>query len=127
MLLHLSRGERVIWGLQSRHSWEWHRIDDRCVEVRSATLSLMRIQEELNSKIAGVPMKRMRTPDDEAKLVAFLASEAEGFMTGHVSRLQVKVNLKSRANFAGLLHARPAHNLRGFATQRGRRVGAPVL
>lgn len=38
--------------------------------------------EELNSYIAGVPMKRMGSPEDVAKLVVFLASEAAGFITG---------------------------------------------
>jgi 3-oxoacyl-[acyl-carrier protein] reductase len=39
-------------------------------------------QEELDSYTAGVPMKRMGSPEDVAKLVAFLASEAAGFITG---------------------------------------------
>jgi 3-oxoacyl-[acyl-carrier protein] reductase len=39
-------------------------------------------REELDSYTAGVPMKRMGTPEDVAKLVAFLASEAAAFITG---------------------------------------------
>jgi 3-oxoacyl-[acyl-carrier protein] reductase len=39
-------------------------------------------QEELDSYTAGVPMKRMGVPEDVAKLVAFLASDAAGFITG---------------------------------------------
>jgi 3-oxoacyl-[acyl-carrier protein] reductase len=39
-------------------------------------------QEELDGYTAGVPMKRMGSPEDVANLVAFLASEAAGFITG---------------------------------------------
>jgi 3-oxoacyl-[acyl-carrier protein] reductase len=39
-------------------------------------------QEELDSYAAGVPMKRMGSPEDVAKMVAFLASDASGFITG---------------------------------------------
>jgi 3-oxoacyl-[acyl-carrier protein] reductase len=39
-------------------------------------------QEELANYIAGVPMKRMGTPEDVAKLVAFLTSDAAAFITG---------------------------------------------
>jgi len=38
--------------------------------------------EELENYAADVPMKRMGTPEDVAKMVAFLASEAAGFITG---------------------------------------------
>ena len=39
-------------------------------------------KEELNSYAATVPMKRMGIPEDVAKLVAFLASDAARFITG---------------------------------------------
>jgi 3-oxoacyl-[acyl-carrier protein] reductase len=39
-------------------------------------------QEDLESYAANVPMKRMGTPEDVAKVVAFLASDAAGFITG---------------------------------------------
>jgi 3-oxoacyl-[acyl-carrier protein] reductase len=39
-------------------------------------------QEELGTYTAGVPMKRMGTPEDIAKMVAFLSSTAAGFITG---------------------------------------------
>jgi 3-oxoacyl-[acyl-carrier protein] reductase len=39
-------------------------------------------QEEFDGYTAGVPMKRMGIPEDVANLVAFLASEAAGFITG---------------------------------------------
>jgi 3-oxoacyl-[acyl-carrier protein] reductase len=39
-------------------------------------------QEEMNAYIAMVPMKRMGRPEDVAKIVAFLASETAGFITG---------------------------------------------
>jgi 3-oxoacyl-[acyl-carrier protein] reductase len=39
-------------------------------------------EEELNSYAATVPMKRMGIPEDVAKLVAFLASDAARFITG---------------------------------------------
>ena len=39
-------------------------------------------KEELNSYAATVPMKRMGVPEDVAKLVAFLASDAARFITG---------------------------------------------
>ena len=39
-------------------------------------------EEELDSYAANVPMKRMGTPEDVAKAVAFLGSDAAGFITG---------------------------------------------
>jgi 3-oxoacyl-[acyl-carrier protein] reductase len=39
-------------------------------------------QEELDSYAADVPMKRMGKAEDIAKIVAFLASDAAGFITG---------------------------------------------
>ena len=39
-------------------------------------------REELDSYKANVPMKRMGTAEDVAKIVAFLASDAAGFITG---------------------------------------------
>lgn len=39
-------------------------------------------QEEMDSYTANVPMKRMGIPNDIAKAVAFLASDAAGFITG---------------------------------------------
>lgn len=39
-------------------------------------------QEELDSYAAAVPMKRMGDPEDVAKVVAFLASNDAGFITG---------------------------------------------
>jgi 3-oxoacyl-[acyl-carrier protein] reductase len=39
-------------------------------------------REEIDAYSAGVPMKRMGVPEDVAKLVAFLASDATGFITG---------------------------------------------
>ncbi|HEY1743117.1 MAG TPA: SDR family oxidoreductase [Granulicella sp.] len=39
-------------------------------------------QEEIDSYTANVPMKRMGVPRDIAKTVAFLASDAAGFITG---------------------------------------------
>ena len=39
-------------------------------------------QEEMDSYTANVPMKRMGIPNDIAKTVAFLASDAAGFITG---------------------------------------------
>ncbi|MEA2542852.1 MAG: 3-oxoacyl-[acyl-carrier protein] reductase [Acidobacteriaceae bacterium] len=39
-------------------------------------------QEDLESYAANVPMNRMGTPEDVAKVVAFLASDAAGFITG---------------------------------------------
>ena len=39
-------------------------------------------QEEMDSYTANVPMQRMGIPDDIAKMVAFLASDAAGFITG---------------------------------------------
>ena len=39
-------------------------------------------QEEMNSYTANVPMQRMGVPKDIAKMVAFLASDAAGFITG---------------------------------------------
>jgi 3-oxoacyl-[acyl-carrier protein] reductase len=39
-------------------------------------------QEELDSYAATVPMGRMGEPEDVAKMVAFLASDAAGFITG---------------------------------------------
>ncbi|WP_158822695.1 SDR family oxidoreductase [Granulicella sp. S156] len=39
-------------------------------------------QEEMDSYTANVPMQRMGIPDDIAKTVAFLASDAAGFITG---------------------------------------------
>ena len=39
-------------------------------------------QEEMDSYTANVPMKRMGIPNDIAKVVAFLASDAAGFITG---------------------------------------------
>jgi 3-oxoacyl-[acyl-carrier protein] reductase len=38
--------------------------------------------EERDAYTAGVPMKRMGKPEDVAKVVAFLASDAAGFITG---------------------------------------------
>jgi 3-oxoacyl-[acyl-carrier protein] reductase len=38
--------------------------------------------EEMDSYIAGVPMRRMGNPEDIGKMVAFLASDAAGFITG---------------------------------------------
>jgi 3-oxoacyl-[acyl-carrier protein] reductase len=39
-------------------------------------------QEELNSYVENIPMKRMGRPEDVAKMVAFLASDDAGFITG---------------------------------------------
>ena len=39
-------------------------------------------QEEMDSYTANVPMKRMGIPNDIAKTIAFLASDAAGFITG---------------------------------------------
>jgi 3-oxoacyl-[acyl-carrier protein] reductase len=39
-------------------------------------------QEEFDSYTANVPMKRMGSPEDVAKIVTFLASDAAGFITG---------------------------------------------
>jgi 3-oxoacyl-[acyl-carrier protein] reductase len=39
-------------------------------------------EEELRAYSDAVPMKRMGNPDDVAKMVAFLASDAAGFITG---------------------------------------------
>ncbi len=39
-------------------------------------------QDDMNAYIANVPMKRMGTPQDIGKLVAFLASDGAGFITG---------------------------------------------
>lgn len=39
-------------------------------------------QEELDTYTGSVPMKRMGKPEDVAKMVAFLASDAAGFITG---------------------------------------------
>jgi 3-oxoacyl-[acyl-carrier protein] reductase len=39
-------------------------------------------QEDFDTYIAGVPMKRMGKPEDVAKIVAFLASDAANFITG---------------------------------------------
>jgi len=39
-------------------------------------------QEELDSYAASVPMKRMGNPEDVARMVTFLASDAAGFITG---------------------------------------------
>lgn len=39
-------------------------------------------QEEMDNYTANVPMKRMGIPNDIAKAVAFLASDAAGFITG---------------------------------------------
>ncbi len=38
--------------------------------------------DDMNAYIANVPMKRMGTPQDIGKLVAFLASDGAGFITG---------------------------------------------
>ena len=43
------------------------------------------LSPETREKIlAGIPLKRMGTPDDVAAAVAFLASEEAGYITGHV-------------------------------------------
>jgi 3-oxoacyl-[acyl-carrier protein] reductase len=43
------------------------------------------LSEELKQKmIANIPLKRMGRPDDVAAAVRFLASEAAGYITGHV-------------------------------------------
>lgn len=39
-------------------------------------------REELDSYAASVPMKRMGNPEDVARMVTFLASDAAGFITG---------------------------------------------
>jgi 3-oxoacyl-[acyl-carrier protein] reductase len=39
-------------------------------------------KEDLDAYAAGVPMKRMGQPQDVARMVAFLASDAAGFITG---------------------------------------------
>jgi 3-oxoacyl-[acyl-carrier protein] reductase len=39
-------------------------------------------QDELDTYAANVPMKRRGSPEDVAKIVAFLASDAAGFITG---------------------------------------------
>jgi len=39
-------------------------------------------REELDAYTAGVPMKRMGKAEDIAKMVAYLASDAAGFITG---------------------------------------------
>ncbi len=39
-------------------------------------------QEEMDAYIARVPMQRMGTPEDVASVVAFLAGDAAGFITG---------------------------------------------
>lgn len=39
-------------------------------------------QEDMDTYIANVPMKRMGTPDDVARVVAFLSGDGAGFITG---------------------------------------------
>lgn len=39
-------------------------------------------QDVLDKIVAGIPVKRLGTPDDIASMVAWLASEESGFATG---------------------------------------------
>jgi 3-oxoacyl-[acyl-carrier protein] reductase len=50
------------------------------ITIRQAQVDATK--EELNSYAATVPMMRMGIPEDVAKLVAFLASDAARFITG---------------------------------------------
>jgi NAD(P)-dependent dehydrogenase (short-subunit alcohol dehydrogenase family) len=44
--------------------------------------TLLPTQEDLHSYAANVPINRMGTPEDVAKIVVLLASDAAGFITG---------------------------------------------
>jgi 3-oxoacyl-[acyl-carrier protein] reductase len=55
--------------------------------AKGAQLGLTRPwPRELESYAANVPMNRMGTPEDVAKVVAFLASDAVGFITDRGSQ-----------------------------------------